>query len=76
MATVSFNWSEERFDECSLRTLTILIEQHEKTERNKAKAIGFMTACYTNGKDPEEFMVEDDPVKVRRKEFDMGHNMW
>ena len=74
MATVPFGWSEERFDECNIRTLVVLIEQHEKAERNKAKAVGYMTACYLNGKDPDEALV--DPAVVRKKEFEMGNAMW
>lgn len=74
MATVPFGWSEERFDESNVRTLVVLIEQHEKMERNRAKAVGYMTACYLNGKDPDETIV--DPAKIRKKEFEMGNAMW
>jgi len=74
MATVPFGWSEERFDEGNVRTLVALIEQHEKAERNKAKAVGYMTACYMGGKDPDEAAV--DPKAIRKKELEMGNAMW
>ena len=74
MATVPFGWSEERFDEGNVRTLIALIEQHEKVERNKAKAIGYMTACYLGGNDPDGAVV--DKKTLRKVELEMGNAMW
>jgi len=76
MATVPFARSEEQFWEMSLRLLVIMIDQHQKVERSRAKAIGFMTACFMNGKDPDEFLEQEDPEKVREKELEMGAMMW
>ncbi len=76
MATVPFQRSEEQFFDMSLRVLVTLIREHEKTQRNRAKMIGYMTACLMNGKDPDEHMVKATPKRLRKKELEMGNAMW
>lgn len=76
MATVPLQRSEEQFWEMNLRTLVMMIEQHEKLERNRAKAVGFMTACYMSGQDPDEAMRVATPEKIREVELQMGAMMW
>lgn len=76
MATVPFRRSEEQFWDMNLRTLISMIDQHQKIERNKAKAIGFMTACYLGGTDPDEALEKANPRKILKKEYEMGAMMW
>ena len=76
MATVPFQRSEEQFWEMSVRTLVTMIREHEKTERNKAKAIGYMTACFMNGQNPDEETEVMTPKQLRKKELEMGNSMW
>lgn len=76
MATVPLSRSEEQFWDMSLRTLISLIKQHEKLERERAKAIGYMTAMFMNGRDPDEGMIDVTPKKIRKKELQMGNAMW
>lgn len=76
MATGPLQRSEEQFWEMSLRELTSLIGQHEKRERERARSIGYMTACYMNGQDPDEGSVEVAPKQLRKLELEMGNAMW
>jgi hypothetical protein len=76
MATVPFQRSEEQFWEMSLRALVSMIREYERTERNKAKAIGYMTACFMNGQNPDEETSVMTPNQLRKKELAMGNAMW
>ncbi len=76
MATVPLQRSEEQFWEMSPRLLVSLIREHEKMERNKAKAVGYMTACFMNGKTPDGETEMISPKRLRKKELEMGNAMW
>jgi hypothetical protein len=77
MATVPFRRSEEQFWEMSLRLLVSMIREHEKAVRNQAKMVGYMTACLSNGKDPDEGLVKRvSPRRLRKRELQMGDAMW
>jgi hypothetical protein len=76
MATVPLQRSEEQFWEMSLRVLVAMIRQHEKTERNKAKAVGYMTACFMNGQNPDGETETMTSKQLRKKELEMGNAMW
>lgn len=51
-----------------------LRDQHEKAERNRARQVGYMTACYMNGVDPDEAVT--DEKSLRKKELEMGAALW
>lgn len=73
-ATVRLGWSAEQFWDGSLRTLLALRDQADRADKERAKATGYFTACYTNGVDPDE--VESDPKTLRKKELEMGAALW
>lgn len=74
LATVQLGWSAERFWDGSLRVLMALRDQHEKAERNRAKMVGYMTACYMNGVDPDEAVVDVKTIKAQ--ELALGNALW
>ena len=74
MATVQLGWSAEQFWDGSLRTLIALRDQHEKADKNRAKLIGYMVACYMNGQDPEEAVVDEKTLKAQ--EYALGNALW
>ena len=74
MGTVLLGWSEDRFWDCSLRELIAFRDQREKEEKRKARTIGYMVACFMNGQDPDEVVV--DEKTLRAQEYAMGNAMW
>lgn len=74
VATVQLGWSAEQFWDGSLRTLIALRDQHEKAEKAKARTVGYMVACYMNGQDPDEAVVDEKTLKAQ--EYALGNALW
>lgn len=74
MATVRFGWSAERFWGTTLRETMMLANEWETRNRTMAKLTGSMVACYMNGVDPDEAVV--DVKKLKAQEYALGNALW
>lgn len=74
MATVRFGWSAARFWDTTLRETMVLANEWEDRNRATAKLTGSMVACYLNGVNPDEAVV--DAKTVREQEYAMGNALW